>query len=48
VSINPRRSQPLVARLRHGKIAGGLPLWVQERSCGGHHCHNGVWSEPDL
>jgi hypothetical protein len=31
-----------VARLRHSKIAGGLPLSVEEQSCSGHRCKDRV------
>jgi hypothetical protein len=31
------RMSPLMALPRHSKIADGLPLLVEKRSCSGHH-----------
>jgi len=31
-----------LALSRHSKIADGLPLSVEKRSCSGHHCNDGI------
>ena len=31
-----------LALVRHNKIAGGLPLLMEKRSCSGHHYNDGI------